>query len=581
MRMFVLLITVLAMLSQSSAVSLLHGADTEKTQKPQNASKKRNTDVTAKARAFLTRYQKQFAELEVQSTLAAWKAANSGKKEDFDASAQASLALRKYHSDPKKFKRITRLKDTAEGLSPNEQRAFHVAEIAFRRNQLPSELLEQMVALSTEIERTFNTFRAECDGKKLSNNDLLKLLGDETDSGRRQQAWEALKQVGEAVSAKLIKLAKLRNQAAEKLGFDNYWDMSIRLQEHDPRQLLAIFDELEELTNKPFSEMKAQMDGELAERFNIESDAMMPWHYDNPFFQAAPPSDKVDLDEFYEQKTKEDIVEIARVFFEDVGLPIESVVARSDLYEREGKDQHAFCISVDRGGDVRTLCNIKPTAEWMDTMLHEQGHAVYDIGVDRDLPFNLREPSHAFTTEAIAMLFGALGKNPTWMIAYAGADPKRVKELEAAIFEQRRREQLIFARWTLVMVNFEKALYENPDGDLNALWWDYKQRFQMLTRPENRTTPDWAAKPHFTIAPVYYHNYMLGELLAGQLRNTLAKLAKHDGPISDLSFNGRKDFGEFLTKKVFQPGNAMPWPQFVEQATGEPLTARYYASEVN
>ena len=48
----------------------------------------------------------------------------------------------------------------------------------------------------------------------------------------------------------------------------------------------------------------------------------MPWHYDNPFFQAAPPSDAVDLDEFYEKKAKEDIVEIAREFYADIGLPI-------------------------------------------------------------------------------------------------------------------------------------------------------------------------------------------------------------------------------------------------------------------
>ena len=70
-------------------------------------------------------------------------------------------------------------------------------------------------------------------------------------------------------------------------------------------------------------------------------------------------------------------LEMTRVRFLDaVGLPIDDIIARSDLYEREGKDQHAFCISIDRASDVRTLCNIKPTAEWMDTMLHEQGHGI-------------------------------------------------------------------------------------------------------------------------------------------------------------------------------------------------------------
>ena len=74
------------------------------------------------------------------------------------------------------------------------------------------------------------------------------MLAKENDSGRRRQYWEALKQVGEAVSPKLVELAKLRNAAARQLGYENYWDMQVRLQEHDPEQFLAIFDELDELT---------------------------------------------------------------------------------------------------------------------------------------------------------------------------------------------------------------------------------------------------------------------------------------------------------------------------------------------
>ena len=49
---------------------------------------------------------------------------------------------------------------------------------------------------------------------------------------------------------------------------------------------------------------------------------------------------------------------------------------------------------------------------------------------------------------------------------------------------------------------------------------------------------------------------------------------------NELSFNGREDFGEYLTKKVFRPGRRMPWPEFVKEATGEPLTAKYFAGEV-
>jgi len=537
-------------------------------------------DVKAETRALLAEYNEEYAALEKKQNLAYWKASISGKKEDWDASAEAELALKKLHSDKQRYAQIAALLEKKDELDPTDARALKVAYLAFKGNQLPDEMLEKLVKDATEIQETFNNFRAELDGEKLTNNDLLERLAKETRTAEREKIWQALKQVGGAVGPKLVALAKLRNEAARSLGYRTFWEMQIDLQEHVPGELLTIFAELEKLTDEPFAKMKAELDAELAKRFKVKPDQMMPWHYDNPFFQEAPPSAAVDLDEFYKDKAKEDIAELARKFYADIGLPIDAILERSDLYEKEGKDQHAYCMSVDRSGDVRTLLNVKPNCQWMGTMLHEEGHAIYDTLIDRELPYNLREPAHIFTTEAVAMLFGALAQNPAWMVAYAGADEKRIAEVEQAILEQRRREQLIFARWTMVMLHFEKAMYEDPDQDLNTLWWDMVEKYQGLTRPADRNEPDWAAKPHFTIAPVYYHNYQLGELFAAQLRAKLAKLAAHEGPTRTLSFNGRKDFGEFLRREVFAPGKRVTWPEFIEKATGEPLTAKYFAREL-
>ena len=60
------------------------------------------------------------------------------------------------------------------------------------------------------------------------------------------------------------------------------------------------------------------------------------------------------------------------------------------------------------GGDVRVLANTVPTHESADTMLHELGHGVYDLGFRDDLPWLLRS-THLVATEASAILFGALG----------------------------------------------------------------------------------------------------------------------------------------------------------------------------
>jgi len=544
------------------------------------AKKEVDMELQKKAEDFLNKYLADFEKVYIEQASTYWQAANSGKKEDFDAYAAADLEEKKLHSDSQMYAKIQELLKGKDNLKPMTARSLELAELAFKENQLPKETLEKMSRMAADIEQTFSTFRGRLEGKDYSDNQLKKMLKQEMETPKRQKIWEALKQVGGAVAPKLVELAKIRNEAAQKLGYKNYWDMQIRLQEHDPKEILSIFDELEKLTDQPFKQMKAKMDRELAARFKIKPEDMMPWHYDNPFFQEAPPSDKIDLDIFYQDKSKEEIIELAKKFYAGIDLPIDDIVARSDLYEREGKQQHAFCTCINRKEDTRVLVNVKPDVYWMDTVLHEMGHAIYCKYTDFDLPFNLREAAHLFTTEAVAMLFGALAKTPLWIINNTGVDEKQVKEAEEAIREQRRREQLIFARWSLVMLHFEKALYDNPDQDLNTLWWDMVERFQMLKRPQERSAPDWAAKIHFTIAPVYYHNYQLGELFAAQIRNTLVKLANHQGPVYTLKYTGNKDFGNYFKEKICKPGMTLPWPEFVKQATGEPLTAKYFAQEV-
>ncbi len=559
-----------------------YGTGNEKTEQPGKAGKQEieiDIELQKKADLFLGPYQAELERIFTAGTTSYWKAAISGKEEDFNAYAAADLELSKLHSSRQSLEKIEELLARAGHLQPLTVRALQVAKLAFKGNQLPGDILEKMSTRTAQIEQIFSKYRAKLEGKEYSNNQLTKMLENETDSARRQKIREALLQVGEVVGPQLVELARIRNEAAQKLGYKNYWDMQIRLQEHDPAEILNIFAGLEKMTDDLFKQTKTRLDRELATRFKIKPEEIMPWHYDNPFFQVPPPSDRVNTDDFYENKSKEDIVEIARAFFREIGLPIDKIIERSDIYEREGKQQSAFTQPMDRKGDTRVFLNITPNAYWMITTLHEMGHAVYADNIDPGLPFNLREAAHTFTSEAAAKLFGALAQDPGWLVTYAGAEKDRVKELEPAILEQEQRRRLIFARFTLVMMNFEKALYENPGQDLNALWWDMRERYQMLKRPAKRNATDWAAKIHFSTAPVYYHNYLLGDMLAAQFRAVLAKLAKHRGTIDTLSY-AHKEFGDFFKEKVFKPGMSLPWPEFVREATGEPLTARYFADEL-
>jgi peptidyl-dipeptidase A len=260
-------------------------------------------------------------------------------------------------------------------------------------------------------------------------------------------------------------------------------------------------------------------------------------------------------------------------------MEVKGILSRSDLYEKEGKSPHAFCTSIDRDQDVRVLCNVKPNANWMDTVHHEIGHAVYDQYIAKDVPFILHEPSHILTTEGIAMLFGSITKNEEFISKVIGLPESEVAKFTAAGRRSLRAEKLIFSRWTQVMLRFEQAMYRDPDQDLNKLWWSLKKRYQLLNPPNDLSGSDYGAKLHIVAAPVYYHNYMLGELFATQLHSHIAKTVIGAGSPHETGLVGSKKAGRYLREKVFEPGNLYRWDDLTRRATGEPLSAKAFAEQ--
>jgi len=525
---------------------------------------------------FIAAYVEKIKPLEKQANLAWWEAAVTGDPKAYDRNSELTLQLRRVDSDPGEFALLKDIQESRQIADPLLARQLTVLYNRYLSNQIEPELLKQIVELGTQIEKNFSTFRGTIDGKKITDNQIKDILKSEKDSAWREKAWLASKQVGEAVAADLVRLVKLRNDAARKLGFDNYHTMALTTGEQDVKELDKIFNELYELTNGPFAALKADLDRTLAKKYGITPDKLMPWHYHDPFFQETPMVYDLDLDAYYRSS---DVRKLAAGFYAGIGLPVEAILAKSDLYEREGKNPHAFCTHIDREGDVRVLCNLKNDEYWMETILHELGHGVYDKYLDYGTPYLLRSPAHSFTTEAIAMFFGRLSRNPDWMQQMLGLPKNQQAQIEKVSDKYAQLKQLIFARWAMVMYNFEKGLYADPDQDLTALWWNLVEKYQLVKRPVGRTNPDWAAKIHFSAAPCYYHNYMLGEMLASQLHHCIVYRVLSLKSDKGVSYIGQENAGRFLKENVFQAGDLYPWNRMIERATGEPLTAKYFVQQ--
>jgi peptidyl-dipeptidase A len=506
-----------------------------------------------------------------RASLTWWNASLSGRASDYQRMETADRAVNRHYARPSAYRRLVKLV-SATDLDPLTTRRLERLRLSYQAKQAPVEMLDRISAAETAVQETYSTFRADFDGHQASDNELEDVLRTTQDSARARQAWEARKQIGSVVADELRRLAELRNEAARAVGFEDYWHQQLLLDELDPDKLMHTLDAVDRATHAPFRAMKRDLDIKLSERFDMPVEVLRPWHYGDPFFQESPQVFAPPADPLYANL---DVVGLAADTYRQLGFSnIDAILARSDLYPRSGKNQHAYAVDIDREGDVRTFLNVEGNARWMNTLLHELGHTIYQDGIDRvELPFDLRDDPQGFLNEGFAMFCEQPSVDPAWLTTVVGVPADEARQLAPRLSAQDTASLLAFVRWCLCIVNFERALYADPEQDLNRLWWDLEERYQEVPRAEGRDAPDWASKVHVATAPVYYHKYLYGRLFSTQLTRKMS--AAFGG-----WWVGRPASGSYIKQELFTPGARYPWPALVEHVTGEPLGVEALAAAV-
>ena len=533
-------------------------------------SAERKVQVTSNLVDFIRETSEALIPLHVAYTNAMWEAATTGLEEANQKEKSAQATLMRFWADKDRFDLAESFYKSDVAEDPRTAREIKRIYLAAAKAQQDDATIDRITELEAEIRDHYYNFRAKLNGQSVSDNELDEILRKSNNSEEVRDAYVASKEIGKKVSSQVRDLARVRNAAAQATGFRDHFHRSLTLNEIDEDSLLELFANLDRVTRGPFESYKADLDKALAGKFGIAVDKLDPWHYGDRFFQTVPDPGGLDIDQHY---AGVDLVELATRTFDAMGLEVRDIINRSDLFPRDGKNQHAFCLDLDREGDIRTLNNLEPNMKWMTTLLHELGHGVYDKYIDREIPWILRTPPHTLSTEAIAIMMGSLTSNEIWLHEFLGLPEVTVDNLVRHFKERDRAGGLVFTRWVLVMTNFERMMYADPDSDLDDIWWDLVEKYQGLSRPKDRRAPDWAAKYHIPLVPVYYQNYELGMLIHAQLE---AKLTQEFGGLV-----GNEAAGAWLIENVFRSGNLQDWEAHVKSVSGEPLNPDYFVKTLD
>ena len=510
---------------------------------------------------FLNEFVPEVARKSKQFNKASWILETTGSADAADLKADLDTELRLMYNDRATYEKLVAWDKDPTLKDPLLKRQLNVLIRAFKQNLIPKALLEEIAQKEAALAQSYANFRPEVDGKRLSDNDIRDVLKNENNPAKRKKIWEASKLIGEIMAPQILALVELRNEAAKSLGYTDYFKMQLDLQEVDEKWLLKTLDGLSKSSDAAYAKMLSGLEEQLSKRFQVSKEELGAWAWSDPFCQEDP----LGCQELDSLVSGVDIPQVNIEYYQRMGIDVRPILKRSDMNERPGKNQHAFCINIDREGDVRTLNNIRETIKWLETVLHELGHAIYDVGFDKSLPWLLREPPHMITTEAMALIAGRQAYRYDALCKLIGKSEKKEPLMRKAD-ESLRRRQLIFSRWVLVMTNFESELYRDPKQDLNRLWWQMVEKYQKIRAPKGREGKnDWAAKFHIGLAPVYYFSYLLGEMFASAIEESLIKVAGSRDLDSEKA-------GHFLQQKLFMPGNRISWSDLILQMTGESLT---------
>ena len=514
---------------------------------------------------ILVRAEATLRPLHLAASQAWWDSSTAATEEHERQRVEAELALSDALADPDLYREVSAARDNGvEGLARRELDLLHNGLVP---NQVPEELRHRIVELDTSVDSRFSQHRAVVGGRQVDDNEIRRLLRESDDVAERREAWEGSKTVGAEVADDVRELARLRNEAARALGYRDWFALALATMEIDEQRLFATLGECDAVTAEPFARWKAETDCRARAPVRMRHGRASAVALRGRLLPGGPGHRRRRHEQVF---AGSDIVALARRTFDGIGLATGPILDRSDLFPRDGSRSTPSAST----STARATSACSPTSSrsyWTDTMLHEFGHGVFDLGFDRSLPWSLRD-AHLTVTEGIAIMMGALAQEASWLRDVAGLDADEAEALDAALRRRRAAESLVFVRWVLVMTNFERAFYADPEADLSRIWWELVSRHQLLTPPDGRGEPDWAAKIHVACAPVYYHTYLYGHLVATQLRATLER--------DTGGLVGRPEAGAFLAERVFAPGQSVRWDQLVERATGEPLTAAHLAREI-
>lgn len=326
-----------------------------------------------------------------------------------------------------------------------------------------------------------------------------------------------------------------RNDYAKKKGYENFYEMKLAEQGKDSKKLDSMFEKIADATK------------------NVENN------------KKSISSETIKL--IASRLGKNNILGLCADIYKDMGWNIMDMPIKSfDLFPRENKINSRQTNSIDPNNDVRVLADLdieNAPLFSVSTLMHELGHAVHYSSFGKNLPITQKTITSETMDEGIALLMGSLAEKEGTLAKTLGLPESAAQEIKDASL----LSKVDNIRAYIQVDRFEKAMYENPNQDLNKLWKDCGKKYSNY----RYSSLEWTDIDHFIHSPAYYHFYVEGEVMAEQLYNAASKGGK-------VKLTETKDTAKFFNN-IFKYGSSRNEDEILKQVTGKTLDVDAYCKQ--
>jgi oligoendopeptidase F len=502
------------------------------------------------------------------------------------------IRLKDYISDPANIVRVRHELERDE-LAADERIGLEGWLRFFQVNAIESEEAKELQGRIIEMEGELERARRDMplgyvdtsSGRlvRASSNALALQITTSRDEALRKAAWEGLRSIENYVlDHGFIEIVNERNRLARALGYEDYYDYKVTINEgFNKAKLFELLDELEENTREACRRSLDRLREEKG------AAAVEPWNMDH--YTAGDLT--AQLDPYHRFETS-----VGRwgESFAAMGIEYNGAELTLDLVDRKGKYENGFMHGpvpgyVESGMYQPARINFTANAvpgkigsgeRAMKTLLHEGGHAAHFSNILMPAPCFAQEfaPTSVAFAETQSMFLDSLMGDADWLTRYARneAGQPMPMELIRAMLRKNHTYRAHGLRKMLAVSYAEKAIYEmtadelTPENILAALR-DVERRLAMQ---EGSSRPILSI-PHLLSgeSSAYYHGYTLAQMAVYQTRDYFLRT---DGHVMD-----NPNVGAKLAEKYWAPGNSRTFLQMVEDLTGAPFSAKATVALVN